>query len=100
MRAKLLFALLFVSLLWAGTAALGQKSAAVPPALPYTVPERCTLPEQRRPENAGRCAASTLPARQHVLPGCGAQPVPPVPVQTACHYRMAYQAFHLIGEAG
>ena len=58
MRAKLFFALLFVSLLWAGTVALGQKIAVERPALPRE------------------------------------------PVQTACHYRTAYQAFHLIGEAG
>ena len=100
MRAKLLFALLFVSLLWAGTAALGQKTAVERPALPCAVLERCTLPERGQKETAGHNAQHKLPARQNILPARAAQSMPAEPVQMVCHYRMAYQAFHLIGAAG
>ena len=92
MRAKLFFALLFVSLLWAGTAALGQKIAA---AL-----ERCILPQREKTKPAGQSAARHVPARQAAQPDAIPQPMPAEPVKTACHYRTAYQAFHLIGEAG
>ena len=100
MRAKLLFALLFVSLLWAGTAALGQRTAVGRPALPRAALERCSLPQREKTEPAGQSAARHVPARQAAQPGAVFRPMPAKQVQTACHYRTAYQAFHLIGEAG
>lgn len=100
MRAKLFFALLFVSLLWAGTAALGQKTAVERPALPRAALERCALPEREGTAPAGQDTQRHAPARQAAQPDAIPQPMPAEPVKTACHYRTAYQAFHLIGAAG
>ena len=100
MRATLFFTLLFVSLLWAGTAALGQKIAVERPALPRAALERCILPQREKTAPAGQSAARHVPARQAAQPDAIPQPMPAEPVQTACHYRTAYQAFHLIGAAG
>ena len=68
MRAKLFFALLFVSLLWAGTAALGQKIAVERPALPRAALERCILPQREKTEPAGQSAARHVPASQAAQP--------------------------------
>ena len=62
--------------------------------------ERCSLPQREMTEPAGQSAARHVPARQAAQPGAVFRPMPAKPVQTACHYRTAYQAFHLIGEAG
>ena len=62
--------------------------------------ERCSLPQREKTEPAGQSAARHVPARQAAQPGAVFRPMPAKPVQTACHYRTAYQAFHLIGEAG
>ena len=101
MRAKLFLALLFVSLLWAGTRALGQETPKVQNPLPQMALERCTLPEQQRQEQNER-------ETEHVSPAeCEARMCHPVcriaaaaPVRKDSYYRVVHQAFYLSGKAG
>lgn len=101
MRAKLFLALLFVSLLWAGTRALGQETPKVQNPLPQTVLERCTLPEQQRREQSERETENAFPAKREARmyhPACRIAAA--APVRNDSYYRVAYQAFYLSGKAG
>ena len=100
MRAKLFLALLFVSLLWAGTRALGQETPKVRNPLPQMALERCTLPEQRR-EPSERETENAFPAKREARmrhPVCRIAAA--APVRNDSYYRVVYQAFYLSGKAG
>ncbi len=101
MRAKLFLALLFVSLLWAGTRALGQETPQVRNPLPQMALERCTLPEQQQREQSERETEHVSPAECKT---CMCHPAGRIaaaaPVRNDSYYRVAYQAFYLSGKAG
>ena len=101
MRAKLFLALLFVSLLWAGTRALGQETPQARNPLPQMALERCTLPEQQRQGQNERETEITFPAKREARmchPVCRIAAA--APVRNDSYYRVVYQAFYLSGKAG